>query len=67
MMMCPLCNERPVVVITCPVCWVDVSKRGRFTEEQRAKIALFERHAPMTIGHRELFNGIKSRPGMGGE
>lgn len=59
-MPCPLCGKRAVVVMTCTTCWTRV-REGTTTAEDRAKIALYERLAPMSDYHREDFNALKRR------
>jgi hypothetical protein len=58
--MCPLCNERPVIVAACTPCWVRTKSGFQTTVEDRARLALFERSS-MTPGHRQLFNELKAR------
>jgi hypothetical protein len=57
-LMCPLCNYRPVVIMTCDECWI---RQDYFTETERARIILFGRSVVLPEGHRHLFNGLKTR------
>jgi hypothetical protein len=57
---CPLCGQRDVIIMTCTECWPRVSG-GKVSVEDRAKIALFERHAPMSDYLRQDFMSLKRR------
>jgi hypothetical protein len=59
-LLCPLCGKRIVVIMTCTRCWERVSM-GKVSVEDRAKIALYERLAPMSDWHRTDFNALKRR------
>lgn len=59
---CPLCGKGWVIVMMCGDCW-DATRPG-LTEEQYAKLVMFERYAPMSPGHRATFDELKSRRGL---
>lgn len=58
-LMCPLCNEKPVIIACCTPCWIRTNNGYEMTTEDKARLALFE--LALTALERRTFDELKPR------